>query len=95
MLKLYLVRHGQDRDNKNDILNGRRNEPLTEKGIKQAKRLAERIKAGKVSFDVVYSSPLWRAYKTADIITDLLGINAPEVLLDLIERDFEVINCGT
>ena len=39
----------------------------------------------------MYVSPLQRAYKTAAIITDVLGIRKPEVLEDLIERDFGIM----
>ena len=43
MLKIYLARHGQDQDNANGILNGQRDEPLTDIGINQAKQLAQKI----------------------------------------------------
>jgi len=69
MLKIYLARHGQDTDNIAGILNGRRNESLTEKGIEQAHETADKIKKVGISFDVVYSSPLQRAFETAKIIT--------------------------
>ena len=55
MLNIYLARHGQDVDNANGILNGRRDMPLTEVGIAQAKALAENIKSLGISFDVIYS----------------------------------------
>jgi len=32
VLNIYVARHGQDRDNSNGILNGHRDEPLTELG---------------------------------------------------------------
>ena len=91
MLKIYLARHGQDKDNERKILNGRRDEPLTAKGVEQATEVARKIKDTKIHFDHVYSSPLQRAYKTAEIITDALGIKKPEVLKELIERDFGVM----
>lgn len=91
MLKIYLVRHGQDQDNACGILNGRRNEPLSLIGIEQARELAEKIKIVGLKFDYVYSSPLQRAYKTAEIITDVLTIKKPEILYDLIERDFGIM----
>src|SRR3989344_1495568 len=91
MIKIYLVRHGQDTDNAKGILNGRRDEPLSEKGIEQANEVANKIKESGIHFDHVYSSPLQRAYKTAEIITYTLGINRPEVLEDLIERDFGIM----
>lgn len=78
-------------DNAKGILNGRRNEPLSEKGIEQANEVAGKIKETGIYFDHVYSSPLQRAYKTAEIITDTLGIPKPEVLPDLIERDFGIM----
>ncbi len=57
-------------DNAKGILNGRRDEPLSEKGIEQAEEVADKIKTTGINFNHVYSSPLKRAYKTAEIITD-------------------------
>ncbi len=91
MLKIYLARHGQDADNASGILNGRRDEPLTEKGVGQANEVAGKIKETGIHFDHVYSSPLQRAYKTAEIITDTLEIAKPEILPGLIERDFGIM----
>ncbi|MFA5870291.1 MAG: histidine phosphatase family protein [Candidatus Paceibacterota bacterium] len=91
MLKIYLARHGQDLDNASGILNGHRDQPLSEKGIEQAKETAEKIKETGIYFDYVYSSPLQRAYKTAEIITNIIGNKKPEPLADLIERDFGVM----
>ena len=65
MLKIYLVRHGQDEDNLKGILNGRRDKPLTDKGIKQAKELSLKIKESDIEFDKIYSSPLKRALKNS------------------------------
>ena len=91
MLKIYLGGHGQDMDNAKGILNGRRDELLSEKGIEQANEVATKIKESGIHFDHVYSSPLQRAHKTAEIITDTLGTKKPEVLEDLIERDFGIM----
>jgi broad specificity phosphatase PhoE len=91
MLKIYLARHGQDGDNANSILNGRRDEPLTEKGLAQAKEAAGKIKETSIRFDCIYASPLRRAFRTAEIIADTLGLPRPEVAADLIERDFGVM----
>ena len=90
MLRIYLARHGQDRDNANGILNGRRDEPLTDIGLAQAREIAEKIASSGIKFDQVYSSPLQRAYVTASTIAERLGLPAPEKLNDLIERDFGV-----
>lgn len=91
MLRIYLARHGQDQDNANKILNGQRNEPLTEKGVEQAKELAQKIKDTGIQFEKIYASPLQRAYKTAEIIADTLNLPKPEKLDTLKERDFGVM----
>jgi len=91
MLKIYLARHGQDKDNEKGILNGRRDQPLTELGEQQAGELASKIKKAGIIFDRVYSSPLQRTYKTAEIITASLGLEKPEKLTGLIERDFGIM----
>lgn len=91
MLKIYLVRHGQDVDNENGILNGHRDSALTAIGLTQARELAAFIKGQGITFDKVYSSPLKRAYETAVEITNTLNLPAPEILPLLIERDFGVM----
>jgi broad specificity phosphatase PhoE len=88
MLKIFLARHGQNVDNVNGILNGHRDEPLTPLGEEQAHTTAAYIKESGITFDSVYSSPLKRAYRTAEIISEDLGLEKPEIEKDLIERDF-------
>jgi len=88
MLNIYLARHGQNEDNANGILNGHRDLPLTEIGIAQAEEVADKIKHAGLVFDVVLSSPLVRALKTAEIIASVNNFPNPEVMPELIERDF-------
>ena len=92
MPTLYLARHGQDLDNASGILNGRRDRPLTAIGMAQADQLARKIKEAGIRFDKVYSSPLQRAYQTANLVTNALGLNPPEKLELLTERDFGVMS---
>ena len=92
MTKIYIARHGQDKDNENGIINGHRDMPLTKIGISQAELIAQKIKDSGLCFDKVYSSPLQRAYQTAKIVTDCLRIDAPETNNLLIERDFGVMS---
>lgn len=66
MGKLFIARHGETEWNKESRLQGWKNAPLTEKGIKQAKALKSRLRD--VDFDLVYSSPIGRTIKTANII---------------------------
>ena len=92
MLKIYLARHGQNADNLAGILNGHRDEPLTEKGIEQAHEVADKIKEVGISFDFVYSSPLVRAFDTAKVIAETNNLPTPIAEPLLIERDFGIMS---
>jgi len=87
----YLTRHGQDYDNFNSILNGHRDQTLTEIGINQAIELGNKIKELKFGIDVVLSSPLNRAYTTASIVSSLDNLSTPIIESLLIERDFGIM----
>ena len=63
---LYIVRHGQTDWNVEKRYAGRTDVPLNDIGIQQANTVKDELK--NVEFDVVFSSPLKRAYKTAQII---------------------------
>eukprot|EP00568_Trieres_chinensis_P003956 CAMPEP_0183291222 /NCGR_PEP_ID=MMETSP0160_2-20130417/715_1 /TAXON_ID=2839 ORGANISM="Odontella Sinensis, Strain Grunow 1884" /NCGR_SAMPLE_ID=MMETSP0160_2 /ASSEMBLY_ACC=CAM_ASM_000250 /LENGTH=211 /DNA_ID=CAMNT_0025451997 /DNA_START=211 /DNA_END=846 /DNA_ORIENTATION=- len=93
--KIYLARHGQDQDNASGILNGHRDQPLTAIGTSQAQNVARKIRETGLCFDAVYSSPLRRAFRTAEIIVETLNgpdeTNEPSRLDELIERDFGVM----
>lgn len=91
MLNIYLIRHGQNKDNIAGILNGRRDEPLTEKGIAQAYEAADEIRKTGISFDTIYSSPLQRAFETARIVSETISSPTPKKEELLIERDFGVM----
>jgi len=91
MHNIYLARHGQDEDNARGILNGQRDTSLTQIGIEQADVLAQTIEDLDLNIDKIYSSPLQRAYKTAEIVTNTLDITKPEKLDLLIERDFGIM----
>lgn len=92
MTKIYLARHGQDEDNKNGTLNGHRDMPLTDIGFSQAEQLSKKIKDSGIRLDKVYSSPLQRAYQTAEKISSALGLDSPEKIDLLIERDFGIMS---
>jgi broad specificity phosphatase PhoE len=64
--KLYLVRHGETTLNKQSIISGHLDPPLTEKGKDQARLTGLELKG--VSFDTAYSSDLERAIETGKII---------------------------
>jgi probable phosphoglycerate mutase len=65
-MELYIARHGETESNSvRRLQGGSKDTPLTQKGIAQAKKLAEEIKD--IEFDAIYSSPLKRAMDTARI----------------------------
>lgn len=91
MLNIFIARHGQDLDNSNGILNGHRDRPLTEKGITEAHRVADLISAAGLHFAAIYTSPLSRAFETAEIIATAQGGPEPVKEELLIERDFGIM----
>lgn len=66
-MKLYIIRHGETQWNKEKRLQGRSNVQLNEYGRELARITGEALK--EIHFNEVYSSPLDRAYETAQIIT--------------------------
>ena len=88
MTTIYLVRHGQNHDNAQGILNGHRDQPLTELGREEAHAAWQKIVWLNLPITKIYSSPLARAYDTAQTISDYLDIWTVQVHQDLIERNF-------
>ena len=84
---ITFVRHGQTNYNLKQFTQGQSNVPLNEKGIEQA------ILAGKSlnqnNFDVIYSSDLSRAYKTAEtIIEENMVLPKPiKIIPDILLRE--------
>ena len=84
-MKIWVTRHGQTNLNRQKLMQGRTDEPLNEKGIRQAMEARKTI--GDITFDAVYASPLNRAITTASIIGN---VDKSQVIIDprLIETDF-------
>ncbi|RMA96020.1 histidine phosphatase family protein [Hydrogenothermus marinus] len=73
MLKnLYLCRHGESEYNAKKIIQGHIDTFLTPKGVFQARLAGEKLKKYKI--EKIYTSDLRRAYQTATVIGDILGI---------------------
>lgn len=68
-MNIYVVRHGETPWNTQLKLQGRSDIPLNERGIEQARLTGEGLKTAGICFDKVYSSPLQRAVKTAELIS--------------------------
>ncbi|MGH9845038.1 MAG: alpha-ribazole phosphatase [Blastocatellia bacterium] len=67
-LRLYLIRHGEVEDAEAGKLIGQTDVALSERGIEQARRLAEKLAAAQLS--AIYSSDLQRASLTAKVIAE-------------------------
>ncbi|MGD9964198.1 MAG: histidine phosphatase family protein [Candidatus Izemoplasmatales bacterium] len=89
MTEIYLLRHAETDANKNFIVQGRMDNPINETGIKQALDTGKYLKSLDLNFDLVISSPLKRAYKTATLINHGMVIARPIIIdKNLIERNF-------
>jgi phosphohistidine phosphatase len=76
-MNLYLMRHGiaAEKNNPSGAHDARR--PLSPKGLKRTRQIAQGVCRLEIPFDVLLSSPLARARQTADIVSDELGADAP------------------
>lgn len=79
---ILLARHGQTADNAQGRILGRLDPPLTALGVGQAERLGASLRHDGVA--TLWTSPLVRARRTAEIVGEALGLDAV-VLPDLIE----------
>lgn len=79
--KLLLIRHGETKWNALGKFQGCTDIELSDAGIEQAEYLKKSIED---SFDVVYTSPLMRAKKTAEVICD--GTDIKPIVADNIRE---------
>lgn len=64
--QLYLIRHAIAEDS--DQYSYDSDRPLTSKGQKRTQQIARRLRTLDLTFDLIQSSPLVRAYQTAEIL---------------------------
>lgn len=86
MGQIILVRHGQTDWNTDKRFRGLADVELNDKGVEQARNLAKRLSA--MAIAAVYSSPIKRALKTAEIIAE------PHHLPIRIEPGFSNVDYG-
>lgn len=84
---VHLIRHGETEGSHIKRYKGSIDVPLSLKGMEQIKRVAEFINSSPLTS--VYSSPLSRALKSAELIAEPHGLR-PVVIHDLRERNFGV-----
>lgn len=88
-MRIFAVRHGQTDYNHLRLVQGYMDNPLNEEGIAQAERMGLYMQKHNYTFDAVYTSPLIRAKKTAEVIIKTLNIQTEIITEPLfIERDF-------
>ena len=82
MARLLLVRHGQSEWNADGRWQGQADPPLSELGRRQAQAAAAAVGA----VDAIVASPLERAFLTAAVISEAVGVGPVLVEPDLMER---------
>ncbi len=84
--QITFLRHGESTGNAENRHQGQADFPLTEQGISEANALCSRWSTAPPDFDLIISSPLQRARKTAEIIANCFDL---EVVYDPVwkERD--------
>ena len=86
-MKIYSTRHGQTDYNKNDLILGTTDMELNETGLAQAAELAEKIRSSEdIKIDIIISSPMKRARKTAEIVAAANGL---EIVIDERLREWD------
>jgi len=87
---LVLVRHGESEWNKLNLFTGWKDPDLSEKGVAEAHKAGQLLKAQNLGFDIAFTSVLKRAQRTLDIMLEELGQPGLTIRRDqrLNERDY-------
>lgn len=80
---LVLVRHGQSEWNKKNLFTGWKDPDLTELGVEEAVKAGKLLKGRGLSFDIMYTSNLFRAQETGRLILEQMSLSHIEVIKDL------------
>jgi uncharacterized phosphatase len=83
---LCIVRHGETDWNAQGRLQGREDIELNDSGRQQAHKIAAYLSGE--HWDAIVSSPLKRAYETAQIIASVLSVSEIQVEEQITERDY-------
>lgn len=89
-MEIYLLRHGETDWNKEGRLQGRKDVPMNENGRKQISDSAVILTRILSELEVVISSPLVRAYESAEIVAEQLSYEKDNIILEpmILERSF-------
>lgn len=83
MTTIGFIRHGSTQWNKEGRAQGESDIPLDADGIAQGEALAERLVQQR--WDIIYSSDLQRAHRTADLVRERIGLET--VYSDMLLRE--------
>lgn len=88
-MKILFVRHGESTWNAQGRYQGRRDPPLSPRGVAQAQALAAHLQ--KVKIGAILSSPLQRALGTANVCADAanLSVRVDESLTEICHGEWE------
>lgn len=87
MAKIFIIRHGQTTDNKDQIFSGKRDVDLTEEGTEEAKKIGEQLKDEKIT--KAYQSSQLRSKHTLELVLNDYHPNVQIFTDDRIrERDY-------
>ena len=90
MSALILVRHGQSQWNKKNLFTGWKDPDLTSKGEVEAKEAGKSLNKLDIKYDLMFTSVLLRAKRTAQIILNELNQRDIRIIKDkaINERDY-------
>jgi broad specificity phosphatase PhoE len=76
-MDIYVIRHGLSEANQSGLIQGQTDSPLTPTGQEQARLLGRYFESRKIVPDIIYSSPLGRAFTTASLIASQICSGVP------------------
>lgn len=92
-MKILFIRHGESIDDIEDRYGGAADFDLTDKGKQQVSEAAKKIASLEEKFEIILSSPLKRAFQSAEVISKELGVNV-EIFEYLKERNLNGVLSG-
>ncbi len=94
MTRIILVRHGETTWNIEGRYQGQEDTPLSQRGLKQGRLLAEGLRH--IPIDAAVSSPLQRSYQTCQLCAEPHGLTviADERLLEINHGEWEGVLAG-
>jgi phosphohistidine phosphatase len=88
-MRVYFLRHGKA-ENRSEWRGDDDDRPLTPRGEEEMRREAEALRAMDLALDVIITSPLVRARRTAELVADELGMRDRLVDDDRLAHGFDV-----